>query len=142
MYLPEGNREREYNDVNELNALNQLNDMNNFIEINNLQSKQNLNKNELKEIESYLNKNPKIKKQLLSLKEDYLITVIQPRDSFSLDNFRDQVVGAAKPLFKNYEVYLGGTAYVTGSLPQLIREDVRILILSGLCIMISILLIF
>ena len=112
-----------------------------FIEINDLQNKQNLNKNDVKEIESYLNKNPKIKKQLLSLKEDYLITVIQPSTSYSLDNFRDQVVGAAKPLFKNYEVYLGGTAYVTGSLPQLIREDVRILILSGLGIMISILLI-
>ena len=126
--------------VSSISRSTKINNVDGFIEVNNLQSKQKLEIDVVEKIEAYLIKNPKINKQLVSQKGDYLITVIQPRESFSLDKFRDQIVGATEPLLKDYDVHFGGTAYITGSLPRLIREDVRILILSGLVIMVAILL--
>ena len=126
--------------VSSISRSTKINNVDGFIEVDNLQSKQKLEIDVVEKIQAYLIKNPKINKQLVSQKGDYLITVIQPRESFSLDKFRDQIVGATEPLLKDYDVHFGGTAYITGSLPRLIREDVRILILSGLVIMVAILL--
>ena len=44
-------------------------------------------------------------------------------------------------LLSDYDVHYGGTAYVTGSIPQMIRDDVQLLVKAGLVIMIAILLI-
>ena len=112
-----------------------------FMEIDDLQSEQNLDLESVRKISTYLDKNANIKKQLISKKGDYLLTIIQPYEGVGLDKFRDQIVSASQPLFIKYEVFFGGTAYITGSLPKLIREDVRVLILTGMVIMVIVLLI-
>ena len=43
--------------------------------------------------------------------------------------------------YLDYDVHYGGTAYVTGSIPRMIRDDVQLLVKAGLVIMIAILLI-
>ncbi|MEC8915922.1 MAG: MMPL family transporter, partial [Candidatus Neomarinimicrobiota bacterium] len=57
-----------------------------------------------------------------------------------LDTFRNDIVTAADAIVNNYQIHFGGTAYVTGSVPQLIRKDVQSLIKVGMCIMVMILL--
>ena len=106
-----------------------------FMEINDLQPSEKLARNEIDEIKVYLNKNPKLKRRLISKNENYLITMIQPESGFGLDRFRNDVVHVADSLLADYEIHYGGTAYVTGSVPQLIREDVQLLIKAGLIIM-------
>ena len=112
-----------------------------FMEINDLQPSEKLTRNEIDEIKVYLNKNPKLKRRLISKNENYLITMIQPEFGFGLDRFRNDVVHVADSLLADYEIHYGGTAYVTGSVPQLIREDVQLLIKAGLIIMLIMLLV-
>ena len=112
-----------------------------FMEIDDLQNSEKLSKNEIDEIRVYLNKNPKLKKRLVSKYENYLLTIIQPEHGYGLDRFRNDVVHVADSLLADYEIHYGGTAYVTGSVPQLIREDVRSLIKAGLMIMLIMLLV-
>ena len=112
-----------------------------FMEIDDLQPSKKLTRNEIDEIKVYLNKNPKLKKRLISKNENYLVTMVQPEFGFGLDRFRNDVVHVADSLLADYEIHYGGTAYVTGSVPQLIREDVQLLIKAGLIIMLIMLLV-
>ena len=112
-----------------------------FMEIDDLQPSEKLTRNEIDEIKAYLNKNPKLKKRFISKNENYLITMIQPEFGVGLDRFRNDVVHVADSLLADYEIHYGGTAYVTGSVPQLIREDVQLLIKAGLIIMLIMLLV-
>ena len=112
-----------------------------FMEVDDLQPSEKLTRNEIDEIKAYLNKNPKLKKRFISKNENYLIITVQPEFGFGLDRFRNDVVHVADSLLADYEIHYGGTAYVTGSVPQLIREDVQLLIKAGLIIMLIMLLV-
>ena len=112
-----------------------------FMEIDDLQTSEKLSKNEIDGIKAYLEKNPQLKKRLVSKYENYLLTIIQPEHGYGLDRFRNDVVLIADSVLADYEIHYGGTAYVTGSIPQLIRQDVQSLIKVGLVIMLIMLLI-
>lgn len=110
-----------------------------FLEMNQLQESQTLNENQILSIRSYLDKNEKLKKQLISKNGSYFLTIVQPDTIIGLDKFRDSVVGTSSEILEKYEVHYSGTAYITGSIPQLIRKDIRTLILIGIAIMIFVL---
>lgn len=112
-----------------------------FMEIDDLQSSKKLTENEIDEIKKYLDKNSELKKQLVSRDENYLLTIIQPNDDVGLDRFRNSVVHVSDSILVDYKIHYGGTAYVTGSVPQLIRKDVQSLIKVGLVIMLMMLLV-
>ena len=69
-----------------------------------------------------------------------MITV-QPVDGIGLNDFRDQVVQMVDPMLSRYESKFGGTAYMTGSIPGLIRNDVNVLIKAGVFVMVLVLLV-
>ena len=100
-----------------------------------VQAEKELSEVEIDHIKIYLNKNPNLKKQLVSKEEEYILTIIQPYDNVGLDQFRNDIVAVGDSVLMDYEVHYGGTAYVTGSVPQLIREDVQLLIKVGMLIM-------
>ena len=127
-------------DVISISTATRIDNIDGFMEIDDLQSAQTLTDAEIDEIKIYLGKNPNIKKQLVSKGEDYLLTIVQPYDDVGLDTFRNDVVTAAEAILNNYQIHFGGTAYITGSVPQLIREDVQSLIKAGILIMVVILL--
>ena len=112
-----------------------------FLEINQLQESETLNESQIVSIKSYLNENEKLKKQLISKNGSYLLTIVHPDTIIGLDGFRDDVVGACTKVLEKYEVHYSGTAYITGSIPQLIRKDIRVLILIGTATMIFVLMI-
>ena len=128
-------------EVTNISSSTKIEQYDGFMEIDDLQPSEKLTRNEIDEIKAYLNKNPKLKKRLISKNENYLITMIQPEFGFGLDRFRNDVVHVADSLLADYEIHYGGTAYVTGSVPQLIREDVQLLIKAGLIIMLIMLLV-
>ena len=127
-------------DVISISTATRIDNIDGFMEIDDLQSAQTLTNAEIDEIKIYLGKNPNIKKQLVSNGEDYLLTIVQPYDDVGLDTFRNDIVTAADSILNNYQIHFGGTAYITGSVPQLIREDVQSLIKVGILIMVVILL--
>ena len=124
-----------------ISTITRIDNIDGYLEIKELQGEADLDEDEIASIEYYLNKNLKTKKQLLSKSESFLLTIVQPNKISGLNDFRDEVVGICSNLLANYEIYYGGTAYITGSIPQLIRDDVKSLIQIGLGIMIFILLI-
>ena len=127
-------------DVISISTATRIDNIDGFMEIDDLQIVQTLTDAEIDEIKIYLGKNPNIKKQLVSKGEDYLLTIVQPYDDVGLDTFRNDIVTAAESILNNYQIHFGGTAYITGSVPQLIREDVQSLIKAGILIMVVILL--
>ncbi len=108
--------------------------------IQDLQSDRVFNEIEIAGIRDYLNKYPNVKKRFISQKEDYLILLVQPYDDVALDQFRNELVGVADSILTNYEIYYGGFAYITGTIPELIRNDVQSLMKMGILIMVTILL--
>ena len=127
-------------DVISISTATRIDNIDGFMEIDDLQNVQTLTDAEIDEIKIYLGKNPNIKKQLVSKGEDYLLTIVQPYDDVGLDTFRNDIVTATDSILNNYQIHFGGTAYITGSVPQLIREDVQSLIKAGILIMVVILL--
>ena len=96
---------------------------------------------EVEDIRLYLEKNPTIKKRFVSEDDEYFMMMVQPYTSDGLNYFRDKVVSIADPILSNYDIYYGGQAYVTGTMPAMIRDDVIILARIGILIMVTILLI-
>ena len=54
-----------------------------------------------------------------------MLTTVHPYDVGGLDQFRNEVVELSKSVLANYDIHFGGTAYVTGSIPGMIRDDVQ-----------------
>ncbi len=127
-------------DISNISNATRIDQADGFLEIDDLQIRKVLSSSEIDDIKVYLNKNQDLKKQLVSKGEEYLLTIIQPFDQVGLDQFRNDIVSVADSILSNYDVHYGGTAYVTGSVPQLIRDDVQSLIKMGMVIMLVILL--
>ena len=65
---------------------------------------------------------------------------IQPYESGALNTFRDSITTISSPILNDYEIHYGGQAYLTGTMPELIRDDVVGLARIGVLIMTVILL--
>jgi len=128
-------------EVSNISTFTRIDQVDGFMEIDDLQKFQYLTDQDIQSIKLYLEKNQNIKKQLVSQAQDYLLTIIQPYDEVGLDQFRNDIVAIGDSVLGNYDIHYGGTAYVTGSIPQMIRDDVKSLVKVGLVIMVAILLI-
>jgi len=131
------------NQVEEVISISSATRMDNndgFMEIDDLQSERNLNQEEVDKIQRYLDKNPTIKKRFISEDNQYFLITIQPYESGALNTFRDSITTISSPILNDYEIHYGGQAYLTGTMPELIRDDVVGLARIGVLIMTVILL--
>ena len=131
------------NQVEEVISISSATRMDNndgFMEIDDLQSERNLNEEEVDKIQGYLDKNPTIKKRFISEDNQYFLVTIQPYESGALNTFRDSITTISSPILNDYEIHYGGQAYLTGTMPELIRDDVVGLARIGVLIMTVILL--
>ena len=131
------------NQVEEVISISSASRMDNndgFMEIDDLQSERNLNQKEVDRIQGYLDKNPTIKKRFISKDNQYFLITIQPYESGALNTFRDSITTISSPILNDYEIHYGGQAYLTGTMPELIRDDVVGLARIGVLIMTVILL--
>ena len=112
-----------------------------FMLISDLQPSRELNMLEIERIDHYLNQNPSIKKRVLSRDKEYFNIMVQPLADIPHDIMRNTVVAVGDSVLSDFEVHYGGTAYITGSVPALIRNDISILLRVGLVIMAMVLMI-
>ena len=111
-----------------------------FLEIEDLQKGRELSDNTIEDIANYVNANSTIKNRIVSKHEDYFNIIIQPLPNVSHDILRHKVVQVGDSLLSmNYDIHYGGTAYVTGSVPTMIKKDISTLIFIGLGLMCGIL---
>ena len=111
-----------------------------------LVSKANLTQKEIDEIKEYLNENNTIKGRLVSENDDYLNFLIRPASSkigtyAALSDSVEQIASRYTNGGDKYETHIGGQSYFAGILPNIITNEIKILILSGFLIMMLILLI-
>ena len=111
-----------------------------FLEIEDLQKNRELSKHTTEDIANYVNANSTIKNRMVSKHEDYFNIIIQPLPNVSHDILRHRVVQVGDSLLSmNYDIHYGGTAYITGSVPTMIKKDISTLIFIGLGLMCGIL---
>ena len=107
-----------------------------FMEISDLQPARDLSLSQIDKIKEYLISNPTIKKRAVSESEEYLNIMVQPYEDIPHDIMRDVVVAIGDSILSaDYKIHYGGTAYITGSVPTMIRNDITILLRVGLFIM-------
>ena len=127
-------------EVISISSATRMDNIEGFMEIDDLQSERNLNQEEVDKIQEYLDKNPTIKKRFISEDNQYFLVTIQPYESGALNTFRDSITTISSPILNDYEIHYGGQAYLTGTMPELIRDDVVGLARIGVLIMTVILL--
>ena len=126
-------------EVTSISTYTRMDNYDGFMEIDDLQLDRILSQDKANDIRFYLDKNDKIKKQLVSQDGDYLVAIVQPFDSIEMVGFVSEVKAIADSLLIGYDVHYGGQAYFTGIMPPMIRDDVRGLMVAGMIIMIIIL---
>ncbi|HIC36181.1 MAG TPA: RND family transporter [Candidatus Marinimicrobia bacterium] len=128
-------------DVTSISSTTRMDNIDGIIEVDDLQLSRILSQDEVNDIKNYLYRNLTIKKRLVSDSDEYLVIVVQPYNSNGMDTFRNTVVKIVDPIFSNFEVHYGGQAYITGTMPKMIRDDVQSLMKFGMLIMVLILLV-
>ena len=131
----------EVEEITSISTATRMDNLDGFMEIDDLQPYRDMTADEVEDVKLYLEKNPTIKKRFVSEDNEYFMTTVQPYSSEGLNIFRDKVVSIVDPILSNYEIYYGGQAYVTGTMPEMIRDDVVILARIGILIMVMILLV-
>ncbi|MEC9307360.1 MAG: MMPL family transporter [Candidatus Neomarinimicrobiota bacterium] len=131
---------QEIEEVQSISMTTRMDNYDGFMEIDDLQPDWNLTENDIQGIKAYLDKNPNIKDRFVSQNEDYLVAMVQPFEGIGLDQVRNELVAVVDPILQDYDIHYGGSAYITGTIPGIIRDDVQSLMKAGMLIMVVILL--
>ena len=132
---------KEVEKVTSISNIPKILSNNGFLEIEDLQKGRELIDTTIEDIADYVNANSTIKNRMVSKHEDYFNIIIQPLPNVSHDILRHRVVQVGDSLLSmNYDIHYGGTAYITGSVPMMIKKDISTLIIIGLGLMCGILL--
>ena len=132
----------EIKKVTSLSNLPKIENVDDFLEVHSLQPSEELDDLQINEIKKYVYDNQSIRARSISKDGDYFNIMVQPNDSIAHNIVRDIVVEIGDSLLsKNYEIHYGGTAYITGSVPGMIKNDISKLLGVGLVLMSLILLV-
>ena len=131
---------KQIEELNSITTATRMDNLDGFMEVDDLQPERNLSQEEINDLKEYLDKNTVVKKRFVSEDDQYFLITVQPYNSEGLNLFRDELVAIADPILAGYEVHYGGQAYVTGTMPAMIREDVQDLMKVGILIMVMVLL--
>ena len=127
---------KEIEKVNSISNIPKILSNDGFLEIEDLQKNRELSEHTTEDIANYVNANSTIKNRMVSKHEDYFNIIIQPLPNVSHDILRHRVVQVGDSLLSmNYDIHYGGTAYITGSVPTMIKKDISTLIFIGLGLM-------
>jgi hypothetical protein len=131
---------KQIEELNSITTATRMDNLDGFMEVDDLQPERNLSQEEVNDLKDYLDKNTVIKKRFISQDDQYFLITVQPYNSDGLNLFRDELVTIADPILVGYEVHYGGMAYVTGTMPAMIQDDVQGLMKVGILIMVMVLL--
>ena len=128
-------------EVISIKTLNKLKSEDGFMEVEDLFPKKDLNEDEIYEIKKYLEDNPTIKKRVISTNNDYTSIVIRPKLNKNMATIVNATTPLSELILKDFEIHYAGQVYITGKIPDLIKEDTAKLMIMALMLMIIVLLI-
>ncbi|HIN96396.1 MAG TPA: hypothetical protein EYN02_01185, partial [Candidatus Marinimicrobia bacterium] len=121
-------------------SMNRMDSEDGFLEINELLPNRVLNVNQLEEIKIYLDNHPNVKNRVIGQHGDFLNVIVRPLDGASNDILAEKLLAEADTYLDGYETHFGGAPYLTGVISELIRNDVMMLVRTGMVVMVLILL--
>ena len=121
-------------------TLSRMDSYDGFIDVSKLQSERILSEQQIHAIKSYLNENPNIKSRVISKNGDFMSLGIRPKDGKQVLSFTRDIITVSDSLFKEYDIHYAGNSYLTGIVPEIVQEDISILMRIGISIMIVMLL--
>ena len=121
-------------------SMNRMDSEDGFLEINELLPKRVLNANQLKEVKTYLDSHPNVKTRVIGQHGDFLNVIVRPLDGAPNDILAEKLLDEADIYLGAYETHFGGAPYLTGVVSELIRNDVVMLVRTGMVVMVLILL--
>ncbi|MCH7731006.1 MAG: MMPL family transporter [Candidatus Marinimicrobia bacterium] len=130
----------EIDEVISIATLNRIDSEDGFMMVSDLQPARDLIEKEIQYIANYLERNPSIKTRVISRTGEFTNVVIRPITGVNNNILANRVISVSDKYLTDFEVHFGGQPYITGLLPELIRDDVKMLMPIGLMIMILILL--
>ena len=130
----------EVDEVISMATMNRLEGNEGFMEVDDLMPQRSLSEEKICEIAEYLDRYPDIKARLIGKKGDFTSLMVRPKADVNYSILSEKVVDTANGHLGDYEVHYGGQPYITGSVPEIIRNDVSSLVRIGLVIMVLILL--
>lgn len=135
------NSDQLIEDVISISNTTRIDNNEGFIEVNDLQKNRLLSEDQIKKIDEYLVKNPAIRKRLLSKNGEFVVATVQPYENIGYDIIRNRIVEIADNIIDGLDVYYGGQAYISGTMPALLQADSIELVQVGMVIMVLILLV-
>ena len=110
------------------------------IVVDDLMIKSRLNNNEIQVVEKYLDDNPTIRSRIISKNNDYLNIIVRPKDNHDYAGLAFQLREITSKYKidangKEIESHFGGQAYITGAVPGIVAQEVKVLALYGLILM-------
>lgn len=100
-----------------------------------------LNKKEINKIKKYFEDNPNIKSRVLSTNSDYTSIMIRPKLDINMTVMVNLITPISESILKDFEIHYAGQIYITGKVPDIIKDDTFILMRLALLLMVIILLI-
>jgi len=132
--------EPDIDDVLSIATMNRMDSDDGFMEVSDLQPGRELTGDEISGIKQYLESHSEIKVRFVSKYEDYFNIVIRAKSEVSQAKVNKIIEKTVKENIGGFDYMLGGHAYITGTMPELIRNDAMRLMVAGLVVMIIILL--
>ena len=130
----------DVDEVISIASMNRIDSEDGFMEVNDLQPYRDLEQDEVATIREYLDDNPSMKVRVVSRHEDYLSMMVRGHVDGSQHALAQAVLATCDEALADYTVHYGGDAYLTGTIPSLIQEEIRVLLALGLLVMALILL--
>ena len=120
---------------------NRIDNVDDMMEISNLQPSKDLSQAEVTGIKNYLEKYPKMMRRFMGRHGDYTNVAVRLAAGSKTDVVTKNIVIAVHETLQDYDIYFGGQSYITGSMGELIRDDVQNLMKVGMLIMVLVLLV-
>ena len=128
-------------EVISIKTMNKLNSDDGFMEVDDLFPYRDLDTEDIYEIKKYIESNSDIKTRVISSNKDYTSIMIRPKLNINMADLVSSIMPLSESILKDFEVHYAGQVYITGKVPDIIKDDTFILMRLALLLMIIILLI-
>ncbi|MFB0515360.1 MAG: RND family transporter [Candidatus Neomarinimicrobiota bacterium] len=127
-------------EVRGLASMDKIESVDGFMEVDELMPARDLTPEEIAAVKGYLDRNPDLRRTMVSRDGDYTRIMILPVSGVSDKELAAEVEAVTDALLQGYEVQIGGLPYVRGIITKLVRQDVIGLMRIGLILLALVLL--
>ena len=128
-------------EVISIKTLNKLQSEDGFMEVDDLFPHRELDNNEINDIKKYLDNNPSIKTRVVSTNNNYTSIMIRPKNKANMTTVVNSIIPLSESVLKDFEIHYAGQIYITGKVPDLMKEDTSKLMILAIILMVAVLLI-